>query len=98
MTERTVIRSIRWAPRRVLRQRSGLLLSGVSTQRSLWKYAVRGRQRLQRRDDDGSVTAFVAVLLVALFALMGLVVDGGTAISAQQSAVDEAEQAARAGA
>jgi len=44
------------------------------------------------------VTAFVAVLLVALFALMGLVVDGGTAISAQQSAVDEAEQAARAGA
>ncbi len=49
-------------------------------------------------DDEGSVTAFVALLLVALFALTGLVVDGGKAISAQQSAVDEAEQAARAGA
>jgi len=30
-------------------------------------------------------------------ALMGLVVDGGSAMSAQQSAYDEAEQAARLG-
>jgi Flp pilus assembly protein TadG len=44
------------------------------------------------------VTAFVALLLVAMFVLMGLVLDGGSAISAQQSAIDEAQQAARAGA
>ncbi len=48
--------------------------------------------------DEGSLSAFVALLLVALFALVGLVVDGGAAIAAHQAAVDEAEQAARAGA
>jgi Flp pilus assembly protein TadG len=48
--------------------------------------------------DSGSVSAFVALLLVALVALAGLVVDGGAAMSAHQAAVDEAEQAARAGA
>jgi Flp pilus assembly protein TadG len=48
--------------------------------------------------EDGSITAFLAVFAVALFALMGLVLDGGSAMSAQQSAYDEAEQAARAGA
>ena len=48
--------------------------------------------------DDGSVTAFVALMLVALFVLVGLVIDGGTAVTAHQAAVDEAEQAARAGA
>jgi hypothetical protein len=37
-------------------------------------------------------------MLVGVFALMGLVFDGGTQVSAHQSAVDEAEQAARAGA
>ncbi len=36
--------------------------------------------------------------MLAVFALMGLVVDGGSALSAQQAASDEAEQAARAGA
>jgi hypothetical protein len=48
--------------------------------------------------DQGSITAFVALMLVAIFALVGLVVDGGSELSAHQSAVDEAEQAARAGA
>jgi Flp pilus assembly protein TadG len=48
--------------------------------------------------DRGSITAFVALMLVAIFALVGLVVDGGSDLSAHQSAVDEAEQAARAGA
>jgi Flp pilus assembly protein TadG len=48
--------------------------------------------------EEGSVTAFVALLMVAMFVLLGLVVDGGSAVSAQQSALDEAEQAARAGA
>jgi Flp pilus assembly protein TadG len=40
----------------------------------------------------------VALMLVALFALVGLVFDGGTELAAHQAAVDEAEQAARAGA
>ena len=49
-------------------------------------------------DQQGSITAFVVLLLVALVALMGLVVDGGSAFTARQAAADEAEQAARAGA
>jgi Flp pilus assembly protein TadG len=40
----------------------------------------------------------MVLMLVAVFVLMGLVVDGGTALSAQQAASDEAEQAARTGA
>jgi Flp pilus assembly protein TadG len=51
-----------------------------------------------RTSDLGSISAFTALLLVALFALMGLVVDGGTALNARQAAYDEAEQAARVGA
>ena len=50
------------------------------------------------RTDGGSISAFVAVMLVAFMALLGLVVDGGAALSAHQAATDEAEQAARAGA
>ncbi len=48
--------------------------------------------------EHGSVSAFVVLLAVAIFALMGLVVDGGSALTAQQAASDEAQQAARAGA
>lgn len=48
--------------------------------------------------DRGSVTAFAVLMLVAIFVLMGMVLDGGSELSAHQSAVDEAEQAARAGA
>ncbi len=47
---------------------------------------------------DGSISAFVVLLLVAILVLMGLVVDGGSALTAQQAASDEAQQAARAGA
>jgi Flp pilus assembly protein TadG len=47
---------------------------------------------------EGSITAFVVLALVALFVLMGLVVDGGSALTAEQAASDEAQQAARAGA
>jgi Flp pilus assembly protein TadG len=54
---------------------------------------------LQRRHMEvGSISALVALLLVALFVLMGLVLDGGSAMSDQQAAYNEAEQAARAGA
>ena len=48
--------------------------------------------------DEGSISAFVVLMLVAIFALLGLVMDGGSVLSARQSATDEAEQAARAGA
>ena len=50
------------------------------------------------RGDQASISAFVVLLMVALIALLGLVVDGGRAMTARQSAQDEAEQAARAGA
>jgi hypothetical protein len=53
---------------------------------------------IDQHDDGGSITAFSVLLLVAIFVLMGMVLDGGTQVSAHQSAVDEAEQAARAGA
>ena len=49
-------------------------------------------------DEGGSFTVFVAVFCVALFVLVGLVVDTGRAISARSEAMSEAEQAARAGA
>ena len=48
--------------------------------------------------DEGVITAFTALVLVALMALIGFVVDGGSALVAHQSAEVEAEQAARAGA
>jgi Flp pilus assembly protein TadG len=56
------------------------------------------RRRTIHSNDDGSISAFVLLLLVACMALLGLVVDGGSALAARQSAADEAEQAARAGA
>jgi Flp pilus assembly protein TadG len=52
----------------------------------------------QGRTQDGSFTVFVAVLALALFALVGLVVDGARAVAAQSAATGEAEQAARLGA
>lgn len=48
--------------------------------------------------DSGSVTAFVLLLTVCLAALLGLVAEGGQVLSARETAVAEAEQAARAGA
>lgn len=53
---------------------------------------------MDRAGDSGTITVFVALLAVALFALAGLVLDGGRAVSAQQAAQDEADQAARSGA
>jgi len=50
------------------------------------------------RDDDGAIAAFVVLLMVGFLALLGLVVDGGTALTSHQAAQVEAEQAARAGA
>src|SRR5438105_5722984 len=48
--------------------------------------------------ETGQVTAFVVVIMVALLAMGGLVIDGGYALAAKRRAIDEADAAARAGA
>lgn len=48
--------------------------------------------------ESGAISAMVVTLIVMLFMLAGLVVDGGFAINARQRAFDDAEQAARQGA
>ena len=46
----------------------------------------------------GRVTAFVTIVTAGLFVLAGLVLDGGLALSARVRALNEAREAARAGA
>jgi hypothetical protein len=52
----------------------------------------------QFRQDDGQVTAFVVVMALALVLVIGLVLDGGLTLAARERALDEAQEAARAGA
>jgi Flp pilus assembly protein TadG len=47
---------------------------------------------------DGFVTVFTVIIVVALFVLAGLVFDGGRAMDGRVTALDEAQEAARAGA
>jgi len=64
-------------------------------------FGISGRDLRQdgiHRDESGVLTAYVAVLAVALLATVGMAVDSGRAIAAQRLAADEAEQAARSGA
>lgn len=49
-------------------------------------------------NEDGVVTAFVAIFAIALLFVAGLVVDGGYVLAARRTAIDEADAAARAGA
>ncbi|WP_161627954.1 pilus assembly protein TadG-related protein [Microbispora catharanthi] len=53
---------------------------------------------MTRIEERGSVTAFTAVLGLALLICAGLVVDGGAKIQAYREAYAVAEEAARAGA
>ena len=53
---------------------------------------------LKRDTEAGQVTTFVVVLIVALLALAGLVLDGGRYFTAQRDARNTAAAAARAGA
>lgn len=53
-------------------------------------------QRLS--DDRGSITAFVAVVAIALVMVAGMAYDGGQVIAAQGDARSQAAKAARAGA
>lgn len=48
--------------------------------------------------DSGSLTLMLAVLMLALLALAGLVIDGGRKLDATQKAYAIAQEAARAGA
>lgn len=50
------------------------------------------------RQDRGSASVFVLGLVVVLLVVAGLVADGGRAINARVGIIDDAEQAARAGA
>ncbi|MGM9470261.1 TadE/TadG family type IV pilus assembly protein [Streptomyces murinus] len=55
-------------------------------------------RRLQRvRDDDGGVTVFVAVCVLALIGIIGVAVDGGSKMRATERADYIAGEAARAG-
>ncbi|PKV95547.1 MULTISPECIES: hypothetical protein [Amycolatopsis] len=54
--------------------------------------------RRLREDEDGRVTAFVVVLVTAVIAFSGLVLDGGLALASKIRAIGEAQEAARAGA
>jgi hypothetical protein len=48
--------------------------------------------------DRGSISLFLSIFAIAVFALLALLVDGGTALNAKMRAADIAEQAARAAA
>lgn len=49
-------------------------------------------------DEQGSITAFVAIIATALVMVAGMAYDGGQVIHAHNAARNDAEQAARAGA
>lgn len=49
-------------------------------------------------DDEGSVTAFVAIVAIALVMVAGMAYDGGQVIAAHSRARSDAAKAARAGA
>jgi hypothetical protein len=53
---------------------------------------------MNRRDERGSNTAFVAVVASALVLVAGMAYDGGQVIAAHNAARNDADRAARAGA
>lgn len=60
---------------------------------------IRARIRaLRGHSQDGFATAFTIVLAVTLLVCAGLLLDGGLALSGKITALDEAQEAARAGA
>jgi hypothetical protein len=50
------------------------------------------------RDETGTITAFVAIMTIALVFVAGLVFDGGMTLASRREAANVAEGAARAGA
>jgi Putative Flp pilus-assembly TadE/G-like len=59
---------------------------------------VTARRHWRRAADSGQVTVFAVLAVIALIALAGLVYDGGQAMAAKTTAIDIAQEAARAGA
>lgn len=53
---------------------------------------------MNSRDERASITAFVAIVAIALVLVAGMAYDGGQVITAHTAARNNAEQAARAGA
>jgi Flp pilus assembly protein TadG len=49
------------------------------------------------RDDRGSITIYAAIIVIALLAIIGLTLDGGGKLSADERADEIAQEAARAG-
>ena len=70
-------------------------LRGVAASAQGAKLSRRGRSL---ELELGALTPFVTLLCVALIAVLALVVDGGRALHARETALTEAEQAARVGA
>lgn len=60
--------------------------------------AVRARATATGGPEDGVATVFVVVITAALLVMAGLVLDGGRALDGKSRAVEEAQEAARAGA
>lgn len=61
---------------------------------SRWKRLMAGKDR----DERGAITVFVVIIFIALIAMAGLVIDGGSALATKRRAMNTAEQAARVGA
>lgn len=59
---------------------------------------VRARLTATGSAQDGFVTVFTVIIVAALLVLAGLVFDGGRAMDGRVTALDEAQEAARAGA
>lgn len=57
-----------------------------------------GRKSTRLRDDDGAATLWMVFGTIIIFAVAGLVFDGGTLIAGKRDAINDAEEAARAGA
>jgi len=72
--------------------------AGAAASRGPGRDKPRRRGFWQRRRDQGSIGAMVAVLAPPIIGLIGLVYDGGLALEGRQRALDAAEQAARAAA
>ena len=56
------------------------------------------RTGLRRPGEQGQITVFAVLIMTALLAVAGLVYDGGRALAAKTTAIDIAQEAARAGA
>lgn len=69
-----------------------------ATVRRIKRWAAHRIVQPRPRTESGSVTPFVVLMVAALFVSAGLVIDGGYALAAKRKAMNDAEQAARAGA